>query len=99
MHSVLLSGVLLEKESRRYSPAGVAFLSAQMRHEDEVIENNIVRKIAFELPILAAGEMAFRLESLPLGEKVIFKGFLAPRQKKQKRLVFHIQSIEFLKGT
>ncbi len=90
-----LSGFLTERGARRYSPAGIPFTSGNIHHESEVLENGVARKVELDLNVLAAGEWAFRLESLPLGEKVIFHGFLSPIKKQQKRLVLHIQSIEF----
>lgn len=93
-----LSGVLVEKDARRSSPAGVAFCNAQLKVEGEVEENNILRRVAFEMPIVAAGEMAYRLESLPLNTNALFGGFLATKSQRHKALVFHIQSIELLKG-
>lgn len=96
---LLLGGSLIAKESKRYSPAGVAFCNATFKTESEVEENGVNRRIAFEIPVVAAGEMANRLESLPLNVDAVFSGFLAPKTQKHKALIFHIQSIEILKGT
>ena len=93
-----LTGVLAEKDARRFSPAGVAFCNAVLKTEGKVTENGVDRRVAFEMPIIAAGEMAYRLESLPLNVHALFGGFLAPKSQRHKALVFHIQSIELLKG-
>ncbi len=91
---VALSGVLLSRESRRYSPAGVAFCNALLSAESEVEENGVKRRVGFEIQVIAAGEMVFRLESLPLNTPATFHGFLAPLSQRKKALVLHIQSIE-----
>lgn len=94
-----LSGILVSRDAKRASPAGVVFCNAVLKTQSDVEENGVKRRVVFEIPLVAAGEMANRLESLPLNTFAFFGGFLASQSQRRKVLVFHIQSIELLKGT
>jgi primosomal replication protein N len=78
----------------RYSPAGVPILQAQMQHLSEQVEAQVKRKVELEVNVVAAGPLALQLDQLALGQMVKATGFLAPRRKLAKSLVFHITEFD-----
>ncbi|MCO5106562.1 MAG: primosomal replication protein N [Burkholderiaceae bacterium] len=87
---VELSGVLVEREALRYTPAGVAMLNARLSHGSEVREAGHPRQLEFEVAVRFAGSIAARADRLALGEQVLVTGFLAPRRRQSKSLVLHV---------
>jgi len=53
----------------------------------------MARQIEMTLAALAAGEISGRIANLALGEPMRFTGFLAPRNRNAKSLVFHITEL------
>lgn len=53
----------------------------------------MARQIEMTLVALAAGEISGRIADLELGEPARFAGFLAPRNRNAKSLVFHITEL------
>ncbi len=74
----------------RYTPAGVPIVAANLLHQSEQLEAGVARKIDFEMPALAAGEISGRLAGAELGAAYQFTGFLAKKSRNSKSLVFHI---------
>lgn len=85
-----LSGVLIERETLRYTPAGIAMLDARLSHGSEVHEAGNPRQLDFELALRFAGALATRAERLVPGERIVVSGFLAPRRRQSKSLVLHV---------
>ena len=78
----------------RYSPAGIPILQGQMQHQSEQLEAQVKRTVELEISVTAAGPNALMLDKLALGDTVKAKGFLAPRRKLAKSLVFHITEFD-----
>jgi primosomal replication protein N len=85
-----LSGVLIEREALRYTPAGIAMLNARLSHGSEVREAGHPRQLDFEVSVRFAGSIAARADRLALGVQVVVTGFLAPRRRQSKSLVLHV---------
>jgi primosomal replication protein N len=79
-----------ERDSLRYTPAGIPIITAKLLHESAQIEAGVQRQVGCEISALVAGEIAPRFEQLPLGQMQHFTGFLARKSRKSKSLVFHI---------
>jgi len=85
-----LSGVLIEREPLRYTPAGIAMLNARLSHGSEVLEAGHARRLDFEVAVRFAGALAARADRLALGDRIVVTGFLAPRRRQSKSLVLHV---------
>ena len=81
---------LAERDIVRYSPAGIPIVAARLFHSSEQVEAGISRKVEFELPALAAGQIARQLEQAKLGIAYRFCGFIARKNRNSKSLVFHL---------
>lgn len=90
MNQVCLSGVLIQLSVLRYTPAGVAVLTAELDHTSTVEQAGSLRSLAFTLEATALGEAALALSQLQLGHSYTFTGFWAPAHHRSKRLGFHI---------
>jgi len=93
-----LSGRLLELGGLRYTPAGVAAVEFMLGHESEQDEAGGKRAIRAEVNAIAFETQAKLLSGRPLGSPVRVQGFLGAKNKRSKRLVLHVTSIEFIEG-
>lgn len=94
MNQLILTGILLERDVMRFTPAGVPVLSALIRHESEQIEAGSKRLVECEVAALAIGDVAEQLNQMSNDSVLTFTGFIARRFKNSKSLVFHIVSID-----
>ncbi len=86
--------ILAERDIVRYSPAGIPIVAARLAHASEQVEAGISRKVEFELPALAAGQIAGQLEQAELGAMYRFSGFMARKNHNSRSLVFHLTDFE-----
>ena len=59
-----ITAILRSKEPLRYSPAGVPILNCRLVHQSEQIEAGLIRSVTCEIPAVAVGDIAARLESM-----------------------------------
>lgn len=85
-----LTGTLSERETLRYTPAGIAMLGARLSHRSEAHEAGHVRQLEFDVALRFAGALAARADRLQLGQSIFVDGFLAPRRRQSKSLVVHV---------
>jgi primosomal replication protein N len=89
-----LSAVLIERESLRYTPAGIPMLNARVAHQSEQHEAKMPRSVEIEVAAVFAGQLAEEASRLPIGQKLELTGFLAPRRRQSKSLVLHVSKFE-----
>jgi primosomal replication protein N len=92
-NSLVLTAVLSQVESLRYTPAGIPALNITLEHSSEVVQVGVKRAVGLEIKALAFGVVAEQLAKQALGSHWKFNGFLA-NARQGKNVVFHIQ--EFL---
>lgn len=76
----------------RYTPANVPVIDLELRHESQVVEAGHPRQVSMSLRAKAVGDLAHRLDRLPLGSAFVATGFLSPHRN-GRGLVFHITDI------
>ena len=91
---MLLVASIAERDTLRYTPAGIPIVSGILQHGSQQTEAGIARQVEFEIAALAAGDVSARFADAELGAVYQFKGFLARKSRNSKALVFHI--IEFI---
>ncbi len=91
---VLLSGCLVEKKAKRYTPAGLPVVELTLAHESQVEEAASQRIVQFEVRVKAVGQVAERIEAVQIGSNVQASGFLAPARQQSKQLIFHLTEFE-----
>jgi primosomal replication protein N len=97
LNRVQLSASLAVRSDLRFTPVGVPVLELGLAHESAVAEAGAERALRFEVDAIALGDMAQRLARIDLGTKLNLTGFLAPRSRRSRRLVLHIN--EFILDT
>ena len=95
---VTLSGQLTARDALRYTPAGVAILSFSIAHQSRQSEAGAERDVGIEVACVAVEADAKAIAAAPLGIGLQLAGFLAPKGKQSRRLVLHVNEIEFLEG-
>ncbi|WP_239255097.1 primosomal replication protein N [Candidatus Nitrotoga sp. M5] len=88
-----VDGELVELDSLRYTPAGVARIALKIRHASTQLEAGVVRQVKCDIPALALGAAAQQANSLQLGQRVKAEGFVAQRSLRITQLVLHIDNI------
>lgn len=90
MNELLLVASIAERDTLRYTPAGIPIVSGTLQHGSQQKEAGVERTVEFEIAAVAAGEISGRFASAELGAVHRFKGFLARKNRNSKALVFHI---------
>ncbi|RJX30939.1 MAG: primosomal replication protein N [Oxalobacter sp.] len=81
---------IVERETLRYTPAGIPIVTAKLLHSSTQVEAGIERLIEFEIPAIASGEIAGKFNKAEMSETHQFNGFMARKNRNSKSLVFHI---------
>ena len=98
LNCIELSGLLVERKTLRYTPAGVPVSEGWLQHRSSQIENGIERQVEVEIALLALGETARWLQAALLGGAIKVTGFLAAKSRNSKSPVLHVNTLEFLEG-
>ena len=93
MNRLQLDAQVVEREPLRYTPAGVPIVNCLLAHRGTTQEAGSARQIELTLAAMAAGEISGSIANLELGQPARFAGFLAPRHRNAKSLVFHITEL------
>ena len=84
---------IIERDTIRYTPAGVPVVTAKLQHRSQQVEAETERIVEFEISAMAIGKIAGQLEKLEAGQIQRFGGFMAKKSHKSSTLVFHITDI------
>ena len=82
--------MVVARESLRYTPAGIPVVDATLAHRSEVIHAGQPRQLEFDIAISFAGPVAGLADALAAGSAIEASGFIAPRRRQAKSLVFHV---------
>lgn len=93
---VELQVCLAGRETLRHSPAGVPLLNAVLSHQSGQIEAGSERRVELEIAGIFAGKGAEAADRLPLGAKLLIRGFLAPKRRQSKLLALHVTEFELI---
>jgi primosomal replication protein N len=93
MNRLLLTAQLVERAAMRYTPAGLPALDVGLKHESELSENGLPRKVSMEMRAVAIGEVTQALATMTLGDAALFAGFVTSARN-GRGLLFHITTVE-----
>jgi len=94
MNSFQLVAQVVERESLRYTPAGIPVVSLTLTHKSQQLEARIERVVEFEIAALAIGEISGKCNQLEPSQTYLFTGFMARKNRNSKSLIFHITDIQ-----
>lgn len=92
----VVEGELVELETLRYTPAGIARIALLLRHASTQTEAGMARQVQCDMPALALGDIAVKASRLALGQRVRMEGFLDRRSLRIAQLVLHIDNMTVL---
>ncbi len=98
LNRVELTGILIERQALRFTPAGVPVGECVIAHQSEQLEAGISRRVECEVQAIALGDTANWLQAATPGMGVRVSGFMAPKSRNGKQLRLHITTIEFVEG-
>ena len=93
MNRLLLTAQLVDRAAMRYTPAGLPALDIGLRHESELSENGMPRKVSMEMRAVAIGEVTQALKAMALGDAAVYAGFVTSARN-GRGLLFHITSVD-----
>ncbi|HQT00324.1 MAG TPA: primosomal replication protein N [Thiobacillus sp.] len=89
-----ISGVLLQVDPLRYSPAGVPIAEAVLQHRSSQDIAGQARQMECELTVQASGPLASQLAHMPNGTEVKVEGALNRRSVNSRQLILIVNRIE-----
>ena len=93
MNRVVLQAQVVERGPMRYTPAGLPALDLSLKHESQVTEAGLPRKVSLEMRAVGIGAVAERVAKLDVGDTAGFAGFLGP-SRNGKGVLLHITEFE-----
>ena len=94
VNDLQIDAAVVEREILRYTPAGIPILAVLLQHQSSVTEAGLARQVEMSLPAVVAGSLTDAVQRLALGEVVKMRGFLAPKRRNTRTLVFHITELQ-----
>jgi len=91
---LVIAGQLIELDSLRYTPAGMARIEMKIRHASMQHEAGAQRQVQCEIAALALDEAAQQAGRLQVGQHVTAEGFLAQRSLRNTQLILHVEKIK-----
>jgi primosomal replication protein N len=93
VNRLVLSAQLVERGALRYTPAGVPAFDLGLKHESQVLEDGLPRRVSLEIRAVAIGEVTRRVGALELGNSGEFAGFLSAGRN-GRGLLFHVTALD-----
>jgi primosomal replication protein N len=93
MNRLVLAATLVERGAVRYTPAGLPALDLLLKHESEVSEDGVPRKVSLEIKAVAIGAITRPIGAMALGNATAFAGFLGSTRN-GRGLVLHITALD-----
>ena len=93
-----LTGILIERQALRFTPAAVPVTECVIGHRSEQVEAGVVRRVGFEAQAIALGETARLLQAVAPGTALRLTGFISAKSQKSRQLRLHITTITFVEG-
>mgnify|MGYP003513146971 CR=1 FL=1 len=93
MNRLVLAATLVERGAVRYTPAGLPALDLLLKHESEVSEDGVPRKVSLEIKAVAIGAITRPIGARALGNSAAFAGFLGSARN-GRGLVLHITALD-----
>ncbi|BBO59409.1 primosomal replication protein N [Mycoavidus sp. B2-EB] len=94
MNQLVLEASVIEREAIRYTPAGIPVVNCLLQHGSRVTEAGVPRQVDLTLSAVGIGELSGALAACTLGQAFRFTGFLAPRRRQARTLIFHITELQ-----
>lgn len=94
MNKLVISGVLIQVDPVRYSPAGVPIAEAVILHRSSQAVAAQARQVECELTVQASGSLASQLAHLVVGTLVKLEGALNRRSVNSRQLILILNRIE-----
>ena len=93
MNRLVLAATLVERGAVRYTPAGLPALDMLLKHESEVSEDGLPRKVSLEIRAVAIGAITRPAGAMVLGATATVAGFLAATRN-GRGLVLHVTALD-----
>jgi len=93
MNRLVLAASLIERGAVRYTPAGLPALDMLLKHESEVSEDGLPRKVSLQIKAVAIGAITRPAGALNLGGLATFAGFLGATRN-GRGLVLHVTALD-----
>ncbi|PSJ18735.1 primosomal replication protein N [Nitrosomonas supralitoralis] len=95
-NQTIICGEIVKLGILRYTPAGIAVIEFTVSHGSQQQEAGVVRKIVFDIIVVAMGKLALTVAEFKLNSRVKLTGFLNRKNHMNQQLVLHSDQIELI---
>jgi primosomal replication protein N len=92
MNQLVLSAQLVSLAALRHTPAGLPVLDVELKHESELIQHGLPRKVSLSLNARAFGDLIADIQKMDIGACHGFEGFLGSFRN-GRGVLFHINRV------
>ena len=93
MNRLVLTAQMVGRGALRYTPAGLPALDLSLKHESEVVQDGVPRKVYFEIKAKAVGRITEQMAGLEMGSTHGFAGFLGSARN-GRGVVFQVTELD-----
>ena len=92
-NQTIICGEIIKLAELRYTPAGVAIVEFNIRHQSNQLNVGISRRITCDISAIAFDQMAMTIIKFKIGHQVKLTGFLTRKSRMSQQLILHVNKV------
>ena len=92
-NQTIICGKIIKLADLRYTPAGVAIVEFNIRHQSNQLNVGIPRQVTCDIFAIAFDQIAMMMIKLEIGHKVKLTGFLTKKSQMSQQLILHVNNV------
>ena len=92
-NQTIICGEIIKLAELRYTPAGVAIVEFNIRHQSNQLNAGIPRQVTCDISAIAFDQIAMMIIKFEIGHRVKLTGFLTKKSKMSQQLVLHVNNV------
>lgn len=92
-NQTIICGEIIKLAELRYTPAGVAIVEFNIRHQSNQLNVGISRQVTCDISAIAFDQIAMMIIKLEIGHKVKLTGFLTKKSQMSQQLILQVNNV------
>ena len=92
-NQTIICGEIIKLAELRYTPAGVAIVEFNIRHQSNQFNVGISRQVTCDISAIAIDQIAMMMIKHKIGHKVKLTGFLTKKSQMNHQLILHVNNV------